>query len=186
MKIDEQFLTVNKYSRPGIKLLRPECLVIHWVANPRTTAQQNRDFWESRKDGGKGFGAGHFVVDDAGAIQCAPIHEMLPHVGTGNGITAFARRQFGDGLHDGYSKANYYCIGIELCHEDWEGAFSPQTWRNAVQLCARLCAQLHRDPWRDIITHNIVVGWKDCPRWMVKNPGELQRFQAEVGEAIET
>ena len=184
MNIVQDFLTVNKYSRPGLRLIKPEYIVMHWVQNPRTTAKMNRNFWELRKDGKHGYGGGHFLVDDSGVIQCAPATEMMPHVGTGKGITEFARRQFGYGRHEGYSKANFYCLAVEMCHEDAEGSISDATWENTVSLVTHLCHQLNRDPWRDIITHEIVVGWKDCPRWFVDNPGELQRFQTEVGERM--
>lgn len=35
MNIINKFLTVNPYSRPGIKLISVKKLCIHWVANPR-------------------------------------------------------------------------------------------------------------------------------------------------------
>lgn len=47
--IDQQFLTVNPYSRPGTKLAAVNSIVVHYIGNPGTTAQQNRDYFESLK-----------------------------------------------------------------------------------------------------------------------------------------
>lgn len=185
VEIREDLLTTNPYSRPGIQLIRPEYIVLHWVANPRTTAQQNHDFWESRKDGGSGYGGGHYIVDDREVVQCVPDEEIAPHVGTSQGITRWAEEAMGAGRHKGYSQTNYFTLGVELCHEDWEGAISPATWQNAVELVSHLCARYRRDPWRDIVTHELVVGWKKCPRWMADHPAELLRFQRDVGRELE-
>ena len=43
--IDQQFLTVNPYSRPGTKLAAVNSIVVHYIGNPGTTAQQNRDYF---------------------------------------------------------------------------------------------------------------------------------------------
>ena len=48
--IDQQFLTVNPYSRPGTKLAAVNSIVVHYIGNPGTTAQQNRDYFESLKN----------------------------------------------------------------------------------------------------------------------------------------
>ena len=48
--VDEQLLTVNRYSRPGTNIPVINGIVIHYVANPGTTAQQNHDYFEGLKD----------------------------------------------------------------------------------------------------------------------------------------
>ena len=48
--IDVQLLTKNKYSRPGKKTDETSYIVVHYLANPRTTAQENHDYFESLKD----------------------------------------------------------------------------------------------------------------------------------------
>ena len=184
MDVTEKPLTVNPYSRPGKQLLAPEFVAMHWVEKPHMTALGVWDFWESRKAGTQGFGGGHYVVDDRGALCCVPESEMEPHVGTGNGITAWATERIGGGKHLGYSKTNYHCLAVEMCNLDTEGAYSEVTYRNAVEIVADICTRHHRDPFRHVITHYQVVGWKKCPRWFVTKPGELDRFRWEVASQM--
>jgi N-acetylmuramoyl-L-alanine amidase CwlA len=47
MKIQEKLLTINKFSRPGVPLRAAKGIVVHWVANPKTTAEQNRNYFET-------------------------------------------------------------------------------------------------------------------------------------------
>ena len=43
-------LDINEYSRPGIALEKINGIVIHYTANPKSTAKQNRDYFEGLKD----------------------------------------------------------------------------------------------------------------------------------------
>lgn len=47
--LDVQLLTVNEYSRPGITLVQVNGIVIHYTANPGTSAQDNRNYFENLK-----------------------------------------------------------------------------------------------------------------------------------------
>ena len=61
--VREDFLTVNPYSRPGDELKTIRGVVIHYVGNPGTSAQANRNYFESLKDGADGtYASSHFVV----------------------------------------------------------------------------------------------------------------------------
>ena len=44
--IDVQLLAVNEYSRPGTEVEKIRGIVIHYTANPGSTAQNNRDYFE--------------------------------------------------------------------------------------------------------------------------------------------
>ena len=44
--IDKQLLEPNEYSRPQLALTEINGIVVHYTANPGTTAQQNRDYFE--------------------------------------------------------------------------------------------------------------------------------------------
>ena len=48
--IDLQLLTVNEYSWPGLSTGTINGVVVHYTANPGSTAQQNRDYFENLKD----------------------------------------------------------------------------------------------------------------------------------------
>ena len=45
--IVEDFLTPNPYSRPGEKLPEVRNIFVHYTANPGTTAEQNRSYFEN-------------------------------------------------------------------------------------------------------------------------------------------
>ena len=49
LSIQHQFLTVNPYSRPGKTLKRINGIVVHYTANPGSSAQNNRDYFENLK-----------------------------------------------------------------------------------------------------------------------------------------
>ena len=79
-EIKKDFLTVNPYSRCGKKLRGVKGVVIHWTGNPGTSAQANRNYFESLKDqtGNEGvrYASAHFVVGiDGEIIQCLPLDE---------------------------------------------------------------------------------------------------------------
>ena len=48
--VDEQLLTVNRYSRPGTNIPVINGIVINYVANPGTRAKQHHDNTEGMKD----------------------------------------------------------------------------------------------------------------------------------------
>ena len=60
--IDVQLLTVNEYSRPGTKTERINGIVIHYTANPGSTAMQNRNYFEGLKDSHITKASSHFIV----------------------------------------------------------------------------------------------------------------------------
>jgi N-acetylmuramoyl-L-alanine amidase CwlA len=172
VNITKDYLTPNKWSRPQKKIVKVKGIVIHWVANPNTTAANNRNFFESRKLGTKGFGSAHFIVGQVGEIiQCMPLEEIAYHVGS-NTYTADAKSRLG-----GYP--NELTLGIECCHIDWDGNMKDATYKSVVELTAHLLKQfgLGID---DIWTHQEVVGWKDCHRLFYKNPSLYTKFKNDV------
>ena len=50
---EEELLSINEYSRPGDALDNVKGIVIHYTANPGTTARQNRDYFEGLGLSGK-------------------------------------------------------------------------------------------------------------------------------------
>lgn len=63
VKVD--LLTPNKYSRPQTPLEKVNGIVVHYVANPCSTALENRNYFEGLKDqtGSKTTSASsHFVI----------------------------------------------------------------------------------------------------------------------------
>ena len=156
-KIDVQLLTINDWSRPGIAVSDIKKIVIHYLGNPKTTAQENRDYFESLKNLQDTYMSANYVVGTEGEIiQCVP-----------DGEVAWAS-----------NKANYYSISIENCHRDESGRFTDATYWSDVHLVAYLTERydLDRD---DIIRHYDVTG-KDCPKWYVDHPNEWEQFRDDV------
>lgn len=70
-------LDINDYSRPGLTLEKVNGIVIHYTANPGTTAKQNRNYFNGLKDSKKTKASAHFVVGLEGEIvQCIPCNEI--------------------------------------------------------------------------------------------------------------
>jgi N-acetylmuramoyl-L-alanine amidase len=193
LQIVEKLLTVNEYSRGGRKLLGLKAIVLHWTANPNSTAEGDRNYFESRKDGKNGYGSAHYVVQDGMVIRCIPDDERAYHCGTsqidpvsGKVYTDYARNKFGQYAIDHvHNSPNNVTIGIEMHPEDMAGNFSNLTWNTVVSLVTDLCMKFKLDPLEDITTHNQVVGWKNCPKLMTDKPEELIRFKNAVKALME-
>lgn len=159
--IDVQLLTPNDYSRPGITTETIENIVVHYTANPGTTAKQNRDFFESLKDTHATSVSSHFVVGLEGEIiQCIPTVER-----------AYASNQ-----------RNFNTVSIECCHMDETGKFNDSTYNSVVELCAWLCCKFNLKA-EDVIRHYDVTG-KACPKYFVDNQGEWDKFIQDVADYI--
>ena len=166
MKITENFLTPNKYSRPQISLKKVTKIAVHYVGNPGTSAVANRNYFENQKNGGKCVSS-HFVIGlDGEIIQCIPLNEI-----------SYCTNQ-----------ANGYSVSIECCHPDSTGKFNEATETSLAELCAYLLKKfgLSAD---DIIRHYDVTG-KQCPLYW--SPTKYQskevadgRFEAFKGRVRE-
>ena len=106
-----------------------------------------------------------------------PENEMAYHVGSQKPYTEYARLKFG-------TYPNNSTIGIEMCVLDAEGSYDDATWKSAVDLCVELCRRHKLEPYRDITTHQSIVGWKVCPKWFRDHPEDLSLFRLEVSNAI--
>ena len=155
LPITEEFLDVNQYSRPGIALsTNPEYIVIHYTANPGSTAEQNRNYFENLKDTGETYASAQFVIGLEGEIiQCVPCNEM-----------AYCSNSLND-----------RCISIEMCHPDDTGNFNDATYNNCVYLVAQLMNYYHLD-MDHLIRHYDVTG-KNCPRYFVEHEDRWEVFK---------
>ena len=154
-------LDINPYSRPGIENEGINGIVIHYTANPGSTAKQNRDYFEGLKDSHKTKVSSHFVVGLKGEIvQCIPTWEY-----------AYASND-----------RNNDTISIECCHPDESGKFTDQTYRSVVQLSAWLCLKYGLDE-NDIIRHYDITG-KNCPKYFVEHEDKWDGFKEDVRMAM--
>lgn len=160
--IDVQLLDINEYSRPGIKSDPITGIVIHYTANPGSTAQENRDYFNGLKDSHATSVSSHFVVGTEGEIiQCVPTWEL-----------AYAS-----------NGRNHDTVSIECCHLDESGKFTDKTYKSLVQLTAWLCGKFGLTE-QDVIRHYDVTG-KNCPKYFVENEEAWNLFRGDVKAALE-
>lgn len=192
MTIKQQLLTPNEWSRSQRRIKEVLGIVMHWTANPRANAEQNRNYFESRKNGKDGYGSAHYIIGQDGTIiQCIPLEEVAYHCGSsqkdpasGKFYTDYARTKFKHYAENWKTNSPNYCtIGIELCPTDNEGHFTDETINADIALCADLCKRFNLKA-DDITTHHAIVGWKDCPRLWVRQPELLDAFRASVTDYI--
>lgn len=153
--IDSQIIDVDGVSRNGKQLEAVRDIVIHYVGNPGSTAQQNHDFYESSQSSV----SSHFIVGLEGEIiQCIPLNEMSAASNWRNNDT----------------------ISIEVCHPDDTGKFNEKTYQSLVRLTAWL-EKICNLKEEHIIRHYDITG-KECPRYYVRNEKQWLKFKEDVAE----
>lgn len=156
-ELDVELLDVNEYSRPGLAIGKVNGIVVHYTANPGTTARQNRDYFQGLAQTGQTHASSHFVIGLEGEIvQCIPCDEM-----------AYASNH-----------RNSDTIAIECCIPDETGKFNQATYDSLVKLTSWLVGryQLSVD---DVIRHYDVTG-KNCPKYFVDHPAEWDKFHKDL------
>jgi len=160
--LDVQLLTVNEYSRPGIALERVNGIVVHYTANPGTSAQSNRDYFEGLKDSHTTKASSHFIIGlDGEIVQCIPCSEW-----------AYAS-----------NGRNEDTISIECCIYDESGAFADKTYDSLVELVSWLCFRYGLTE-EDLLRHYDVTG-KNCPKYFVEQPDAWETFRSDVESYME-
>ena len=163
--VEQDFIRKNIFSRPDVGRQKVDKIVIHYVANPGSTARNNRDYFDSladqdpQKSGSSA--SSHFVVGLEGeVIQCIPVNEI-----------AYAN-----------APLNNTTVAIEVCHPDDSGKFNDATYESLVDLTAFLCRQLKLTPG-DVIRH-YDVNEKLCPKYYVEHEDAWVQFRKDVDAAI--
>lgn len=160
-EIDVELLTVNPYSRPGTPTEKITGIVVHYTANPGATAIDNRNYFESLKDGHDTQVSSNFIIGLEGEIvQCVPTWEM-----------AYAS-----------NSRNIDTVSIECCHPDESGKFNEETYKSMVQLCAWLCMKFDLNE-EAVIRHYDVTG-KICPKYFVENEESWENFRKDIGQTL--
>lgn len=153
--VDVQLIRVDGASRRGVKLEGLTAIVVHYVGNPGSSAQNNRDYFDNPDS----TVSSHFVVGLEGeVIQCVPLDEKSSATGERNRDT----------------------ISIEVCHPDETGAFLPETYDSLIRLLSWLCEEFSLTE-EDIIRHYDVTG-KKCPLYYVDHPEAWEALKQDVRE----
>ncbi len=155
-------LTPNPYSRPQMAMEEVKGIVVHYTANPGTTAEQNRSYFEGLKDSQKTKASSHFVIGiDGKIIQCIPSSEM-----------SYASND-----------RNEDTLSIECCHKDETGQFTQETYDSLVELTAWLCGKFNL-PVESVIRHYDVTG-KECPIYYVEHEDAWTQFKEDLQKYLD-
>ena len=161
-ELDVELLDVNEYSRPGTTLKQVNGIVIHYTANPGSSAMANRDYFEGLKDAHTTKASSHFIVGLEGeVVQCIPTTEIAYASNDRNGDT----------------------ISIECCHPDETGKFNEATYKSLVQLSAWLCEKFSLTE-EDVIRHYDITG-KICPKYFVENEDAWKQVKCDVKAVLD-
>lgn len=155
--IEEDLIQKHSTARTGILLSDIKYVVVHYVGNPDTSAQNNRDYFNKLTTDV----SSHFVVGlDGEIIQCVPLYEKSA----------------------ASNERNKDSISIEVCHPDSTGKFNEETYKSLVKLTAWLCNEFSLD-YSSILRHYDITG-KQCPKYYVENPDEWDKFLEDVEEVM--
>lgn len=155
--IEKDYLTPNIYSRPQTPLKDINAIVIHYTANPGTSAANNRSYFEGLAQKKTTYASSHYIIGLEGeVVQCVPLNEI-----------SFASND-----------RNLDTVAIECCHGDETGQFNEATYQSLVALTASLCVEFGLEE-EDIIRHYDVTG-KLCPLYYVEHEEEWLQFRRDV------
>lgn len=159
--LDVQLLTVNEYSRPGIALEKVNGIVVHYTANPGTSAIANRNYFDGLAKSHTTHASSHFIIGlDGEIVQCIPCNEI-----------AYASNE-----------RNYDTIAIEVCIEGEDGKFNDASYQTLVKLVTWLMGRYDLNS-EDVIRHYDVTG-KICPKYYVDNPKAWDKFKKDLLDYI--
>ena len=162
VKVKEMLITPNKWSRPHTKIGKIKNIVVHWVGNAGSTAENNAKYFNSLKDGRGTYASSHYIVGNDGVVvRCVPENEVAYHA----------------------SSANSYSIGIEVCHPDSTGKYTEAAYKALIELLVDLCTRYKLEPTQAIIRHYDVTG-KVCPKYYVENEKAWKQLKQDVVEAM--
>ena len=149
-------------TRPQKALEKVNGIVVHYTANPGTSARQNRDYFNGLAETKKTKASSHFVIGLEGEIvQCIPCNEISYASNNRNSDT----------------------ISIECCIEDETGKFNDSTYQSLIELTTWLMGRydLSAD---DVIRHYDVTG-KKCPLYFVEHEDAWEQFHRDLDTYIE-
>ena len=155
--IDVQLIHLHNTARTGTELDGVKNIVIHYVGNPNTTAQNNRDYFD--KDSTEV--SSHFVVGLEGEIiQCVPLWEKSAASNWRNSDT----------------------VSIEVCHPDDTGKFNDTTYNAVIKLSAWLLNELGLDESAVIRHYDITE--KLCPLYYVEHEDAWNQMKKDIGTKL--
>lgn len=171
VKVVKNFVKVNQYTRPGLKLSGVKGIVMHWTATPGASALNEKNYFNSTCIADERHASAHYFVDRSEVQQIIPEDEVACHAHDGNRCyVSFLK-----------PNANTAAIGVEMCVEK-DGKIHSETVQNTAELVADLCKRY------GLLTDNIVrhydVTNKNCPAPWVSDSSQLAAFRKKVGTLL--
>lgn len=153
----EELIPVNEWSRPGTAMTAVNGIVVHYVGNPGSTAEQNRSYFAGLAQSHETYASSNFLVGlDGEVLLCVPIGEVAYCSNDRNSDT----------------------LSIEVCHPDETGAFTQASYDSLVKLVNWLREFYGLEP-EDVIRHYDVTG-KVCPKYFVDKPEAWEEFHRDL------
>lgn len=156
-EIVEDFLTISEYNRPGTKLGSVNNIFVHYTANPKTSAAQNRSYFESLGETHERAASAHFIIGYEGEIiQCIPLEEEAYAV----------------------VDRNKDSVSIECCFIEEDGSFTQETYDSLIAMLVWLTDKYHLEA-KDILRH-YDCGGKRCPLYYVDHEDAWEKLLYDV------
>ena len=174
MHINRELLPINKFTRPGRKMIEVRGVVIHWTGNPSMDAKGHVRYFNqlSRQNADDDivdrYASAHYFIGTTGDVyQLIPEDEVAYHAGG----KEYVQKTLD---HFNCTWPNICLVGLELCHEDWSGKFTDDTIRVSQQL-TRDILNRHNLDIKDVVRHFDVTS-KLCPKFFVENEEAWKDF----------
>ncbi|QII49460.1 N-acetylmuramoyl-L-alanine amidase [Bacillus paralicheniformis] len=171
VKVIQNFVKVNKFTRPGLKMSGVKGIVMHWTATPGASALNERNYFNGTCIADKRYASAHYFVDRKEVQHIIPENEVAYHAHDQNRCyVSFLK-----------PNANTTALGVEMCVEK-DGKIHSETVQNAAELVADLCKRYGLSTDR-IVRHYDVTN-KSCPTPWVRDSSQLTAFRKKVAGLI--
>ncbi|MFG3796952.1 peptidoglycan recognition protein family protein [Bacillus licheniformis] len=171
VKVVKNYVKVNKYTRPGLKLSGVKGIVMHWTATPGASALNERNYFNGTCIADKRYASAHYFVDRKEVQLIIPENEVAYHAHDQNRCyVSFLK-----------PNANTKAIGVEMCVEK-NGQIHSETIQNAAEVVADLCRRYGLST--DKIVRHYDVTNKSCPAPWVRDSSQLAAFRKKVDSIL--
>lgn len=154
-------LNVNEYSRPGTEVEDIKNIFVHYTANPKTSAANNRSYFANLEQTHERSASAHLIIGYEGEIiQCIPLEEQAYAVISRNNDS----------------------LSVECCYLEEDGKFTQETYDSLVHLLAWLVQEYDLE-CTDILRH-YDCGGKMCPLYYVEHEDAWEKLLEDVEEYL--
>lgn len=173
--VKNKYIKINKFTRPGNKLVGVKGIIIHWTANPGAPAINHFNYFNNGA-GGR-YASAHIFVDSKEALCIVPQDEVT-YAANETGKSKVAKFNGNFGYTNG--NANGCTISLEMCVEK-NGEISSTVVQQSVKIVADLCKK-YKLTEKDVYRHYDITG-KSCPTPFL-NDSKFELFKSNVRKEL--